>query len=85
MMPSHMSYEEAATLPIACGTAWSGLHGSTKKIVTGDTVICMGTGGVSVFGAGVSCSLFLEMRVGQSMLTFHSPRLDCLDRTWSRS
>ena len=53
-MPSHMSYEEAATLPIACGTAWSALYGAIKKIASGDVVVCMGTGGVSFFTAAVS-------------------------------
>lgn len=53
-MPSHMSYEEGATLPIACGTAWNSLYGSAKTIQSGDTVVCMGTGGVAVFTAAVS-------------------------------
>jgi NADPH:quinone reductase-like Zn-dependent oxidoreductase len=53
-MPSHMTYEEAATLPIACGTAWSALYGRTKQVTSGDVVVCMGTGGVSFFTAAVS-------------------------------
>lgn len=48
-IPGHLSYEEAATLPCAALTAWHGLvvSGGLKR---GDTVLLMGTGGVSVFG-----------------------------------
>jgi hypothetical protein len=53
-IPSHMSYQEASTLPIACGTAWNILYGNTATVMSGDTVLCMGTGGVSVFTAAVS-------------------------------
>ncbi|KAH8083478.1 alcohol dehydrogenase [Filobasidium floriforme] len=53
-MPSHMTYEEAATLPIACGTAWSALYGRTKQVTSGDVVVCMGTGGVSFFTAALA-------------------------------
>ncbi len=46
--PDHLSFEEAATLPCAGLTAWSALvrHGAIKP---GDTVLVMGTGGVSMF------------------------------------
>lgn len=53
-IPAHMSYEEASTLPIACGTAWNALYGHSATIQSGDTVLCMGTGGVSLFAAAVS-------------------------------
>lgn len=48
-IPGHLSYEEAATLPCAALTAWHGLvvSGGLKQ---GDTVLLMGTGGVSIFG-----------------------------------
>lgn len=47
-IPDHLSYEEAATLPCAAVTAWHGLvfNGNVKA---GDTVLVMGTGGVSIF------------------------------------
>jgi NADPH:quinone reductase-like Zn-dependent oxidoreductase len=47
-IPPHLSYEEAATLPCAALTAWHALVciGSLKA---GDTVLTLGTGGVSVF------------------------------------
>ncbi len=47
-IPSHLSFEEAATLPCAAVTAWSALGGSTP-VVTGETVLIQGTGGVSLF------------------------------------
>ncbi len=46
--PGHLSFEEAATLPCAALTAWNALVVS-GKIKTGDTVLTLGTGGVSVF------------------------------------
>jgi NADPH:quinone reductase-like Zn-dependent oxidoreductase len=46
--PAGCTYPEAATLPCAGVTAWSGLvtHGRVKP---GDTVLVLGTGGVSIF------------------------------------
>lgn len=47
-MPEGLSFEEAATLPCAALTAWHALvgHGHLKA---GDTVLTLGTGGVSIF------------------------------------
>ncbi|MEW6776964.1 MAG: NAD(P)-dependent alcohol dehydrogenase [Bdellovibrionota bacterium] len=47
-IPEHLSFEEAAALPIAGVTAWRALvsYGSLKA---GDIVLVQGTGGVSVF------------------------------------
>jgi NADPH:quinone reductase-like Zn-dependent oxidoreductase len=45
---SHLSFEEAATLPCAAVTAWVALTGH-RKITAGDTVLTQGSGGVSVF------------------------------------
>lgn len=47
-IPAHLSYEEAATLPCAAVTAWHGLV-VNGKVKAGDTVLVMGTGGVSIF------------------------------------
>lgn len=46
-LPDHLSYEEGSTLPCAALTAWSCLfrHGSLRA---GDTVLTLGTGGVSI-------------------------------------
>lgn len=47
-IPEHLSFEEAATLPCAAVTAWHALihFGNVKA---GDTVLTLGTGGVSIF------------------------------------
>jgi NADPH:quinone reductase-like Zn-dependent oxidoreductase len=47
-IPDHLSYEEAATLPCAALTAWHALV-EFCKIRPGETVLTLGTGGVSVF------------------------------------
>jgi NADPH:quinone reductase-like Zn-dependent oxidoreductase len=46
--PSHLSFEEAATLPCAAVTAWVALTGH-RLVTAGDTVLTQGSGGVSVF------------------------------------
>ena len=47
-VPSHLSFEEAATLPCAAVTAWVALTGH-RRVMAGDTVLTLGSGGVSVF------------------------------------
>jgi NADPH:quinone reductase-like Zn-dependent oxidoreductase len=47
-IPDHLSYEEASTLPCAAVTAWNALV-RVGKIKAGDTILTMGTGGVSIF------------------------------------
>ena len=47
-IPDHLSYQEAATLPCAAVTAWNALFVS-GKLKPGETVVTLGTGGVSVF------------------------------------
>lgn len=47
-IPDHLSYEEAATLPCAALTAWNALMVS-GKVKPGETVLTLGSGGVSVF------------------------------------
>lgn len=46
-VPPGLSFEEAATLPCAGVTAWSALMVLGNRIKPGDTVLCLGTGGVS--------------------------------------
>ncbi|KAK0499222.1 hypothetical protein EDD18DRAFT_1155930 [Armillaria luteobubalina] len=48
-IPEHLSYEEASTLPCAALTAYNALLGP-KPVKAGDTVLVLGTGGVSIFG-----------------------------------
>ena len=47
-IPEHLSYEEAATLPCAAVTAWNALTVS-GKVKAGETLVTLGTGGVSIF------------------------------------
>ena len=47
-LPSHLSFEEAATLPCAAVTAWVALT-DHRRATAGDTVLTQGSGGVSVF------------------------------------
>ncbi|MGB6191480.1 MAG: NAD(P)-dependent alcohol dehydrogenase, partial [Terracidiphilus sp.] len=46
-IPSHLSFEEAATLPCAAVTAWNALASASLK--PGANVLIQGTGGVSTF------------------------------------
>jgi NADPH:quinone reductase-like Zn-dependent oxidoreductase len=48
-VPANLSFEEAATLPCAALTAWHGLV-EAGGVKPGDTVLLLGTGGVSIFG-----------------------------------
>lgn len=48
-IPEHFSFEEGATLSCAALTAWNALV-PTSHIQAGDTVLLLGTGGVSIFG-----------------------------------
>jgi NADPH:quinone reductase-like Zn-dependent oxidoreductase len=48
LIPQHLSFEEAATLPCAGVTAWHALTGG-RPPVPGDTVLTLGSGGVSLF------------------------------------
>jgi len=48
LIPDHLSFEEAATLPCAGVTAWHALTGG-RPPVPGDTVLTLGSGGVSLF------------------------------------
>ncbi len=47
-VPAHLSFEEAATLPCAGLTAWNALF-AHRPLIPGETVLVLGTGGVSVF------------------------------------
>lgn len=47
-IPDHLSYEEAAAYPCAAVTAWQALV-NVGKLKAGDTILTLGTGGVSVF------------------------------------
>ena len=46
-MPDHLTFAQAATLPIAATTAWRAVR--TAKLGPGYTALLLGTGGVSIF------------------------------------
>ncbi|MGH8142729.1 MAG: zinc-dependent alcohol dehydrogenase family protein [Steroidobacteraceae bacterium] len=48
-IPKGFSFEQAATLPCAAVTAWNALMVAGKPIRPGDTVLILGSGGVSMF------------------------------------
>ena len=47
-IPNAMSFEDACTLPVAALTAWHAID-ELGRVKSGDTVLTLGTGGVSVF------------------------------------
>ncbi|MSO96985.1 MAG: NAD(P)-dependent alcohol dehydrogenase [Rhodospirillaceae bacterium] len=52
-IPKSLSYAEAASLPVAAVTAWSVVQ-NFAKIKSGDTVLALGTGGVSIFALQIA-------------------------------
>ncbi len=48
-IPEHLSFVEAATFPCAGVTAWNALTGGVRRPLAGDTVLTLGSGGVSLF------------------------------------
>jgi NADPH:quinone reductase-like Zn-dependent oxidoreductase len=55
-IPDYLSYAEAATLPCAATTAWHALV-SVGELKAGDTILLLGTGGVSIFGLQIAKAL----------------------------
>jgi D-arabinose 1-dehydrogenase-like Zn-dependent alcohol dehydrogenase len=45
-VPSHLSFEEAATLPCAAVTAWVALTGH-RRVIAGDIFLTQGSGGLT--------------------------------------
>ncbi|MGB0281438.1 MAG: zinc-dependent alcohol dehydrogenase family protein [Neptuniibacter sp.] len=52
-IPEHLSFDEASTLPCAATTAWHALV-EVGNIQAGDTILLLGTGGVSIFGLQIA-------------------------------
>lgn len=52
-LPDYLSYAEAASLPCAAVTAWTGLNLSSP-LQAGETVLVQGTGGVALFSLQVA-------------------------------
>lgn len=49
VIPSHLNFIEASTLPCAAVTAWNSLFCGRKSVKPGDVVLTQGSGGVSLF------------------------------------
>lgn len=56
VVPDHLSFTEAATLPCAAVTAWHGLV-TRAGLKAGDTLLVQGTGGVALFGLQFAVAL----------------------------
>ncbi len=65
-IPEHFSYQEGATLPCAGLTAWNALV-PTAHVQACDTVLLLGTGGVSMFGLQ-----FAKMHGARAIITSSS-------------
>jgi NADPH:quinone reductase-like Zn-dependent oxidoreductase len=48
-LPAGYTFEQGACLPCAGVTAWNSLFGAGKTVVPGQTVLVLGTGGVSIW------------------------------------
>lgn len=53
-LPPHLSFEEAATLPCAGVTVWNALMHGPRSLRPGETVVTLGTGGVSIFALQIA-------------------------------
>src|SRR5262249_50293127 len=58
-IPAHLSLEEGATLPCAAVTAWHAMM-EHAKLIAGQTVLLLGTGGGSVVGLQLPHALGMQ-------------------------
>jgi NADPH:quinone reductase-like Zn-dependent oxidoreductase len=63
--PEHLSLQEAATLPCAAVTAWHAMV-EHAKLIAGQSVLLLGTGGVSIFGLQLAKAMGLEIVITSS-------------------
>ena len=75
-LPSGYTAAEGATLPCAAVTAWHALMERGRPVGPGDTVLCLGTGGVSIF------ALQIALAAGASVIVTSSSE-EKLDRVRS--
>ncbi len=64
-LPASLSYREACTLPVAGVTAWRALR-EIANLAPGETLLTLGTGGVSVFGLQVAKMLGARVAITSS-------------------
>src|SRR5690606_1280901 len=65
-LPANLNFEEAATLPCAGVTAWNALFEAGRPLRPGDTLLTLGTGGVSSF------AMLLGRTAGARVITISS-------------
>jgi NADPH:quinone reductase-like Zn-dependent oxidoreductase len=65
-IPAGMSYIDAAALPCAGVTAWNTIFESANAIRPGDTVLLLGTGGVSILGLQLAKAAGLDTIITSS-------------------
>ncbi|KAF2193680.1 NAD(P)-binding protein [Zopfia rhizophila CBS 207.26] len=68
-VPAYLSVEEASCLPIAAMTAWMSLNCMRPKgeiIGPGETVLCQGTGGVSIAGLQIASAVGAKVIITSS-------------------
>ena len=64
-MPAHLDYVEAATIPCAAVTAWHALF-ALEPLKPGDSVLLLGTGGVSVWALQLAKAAGLRVLITSS-------------------
>ena len=65
-IPPAMSFVDACTMPCAGVTAWNAIFESSNRIRPGDTVLLLGTGGVSILGLQLAHAAGLKTIVTSS-------------------
>jgi NADPH:quinone reductase-like Zn-dependent oxidoreductase len=65
-LPANYTSTEGATLPCAAVTAWHALMERGRPVGPGDTVLCLGTGGVSIFALQIALAAGAEVIVTSS-------------------
>ncbi len=65
-IPDSLSFEEAACLPCAAVTAWHGLFAAGAQLLPGQSVLVLGTGGVSIFALQLAKAAGAEVIVTSS-------------------
>ncbi|KZT21276.1 NAD-P-binding protein [Neolentinus lepideus HHB14362 ss-1] len=63
--PANLTHVEASTLPCAAVTAYNALLG-LRPVKAGETVLCLGTGGVSIFAAQIAKASGAEVIITSS-------------------
>lgn len=66
IVPASLTFIEAATMPCAAVTAWNAIFVSSNHVKPGDTVLLLGTGGVSILGLQLARAAGLRVIVTSS-------------------